>query len=445
MEITPYKNGIHSLAIGLKNLKEFLEAGNDPYLMKEVVIKIHHGLETLFKDLLFQKNPIFILDEKTTMRDILSYYQGFFDGKNNYLFDEAKTISPTETIQRLVSLKIIDGLKKKDLSQLISSFDVLNSVRNQLQHFAIKADPDSLVRVMGNLIPRSVSVLRTCYTSANNLPHQLRANIVPHGPLLGMEGLFNQFRNIDADLKSIYSEAIEVLGELESRYDILLNEAIQKFKSSTVKQLPLSVKIRDHGHCGAPPCMPEITLQGWLNESFAPHRNARENRFPFDREPILAIYEGTTKIDQPQILESASEWHGQTKCRTKIMVTAKMLVLSPAGFFDIPEYEEYVPFIKMPEVSFLLEIECESEGLFNDHHFDISRISSLNGKLTIDLSSMAFGDTEKMPSISATQEIELNSTNTSLRLHSFVESNKRLRDNYSLEIGVEEDEDLVFS
>ena len=445
MEITPYKNGIHSLAIGLKNLNEFLEAGDDPYLMKEVVIKIHHGLETLFKDILFQKNPIFILDEKTTLKEVLSYYQGFFEGTNNYLFDEAKTISPTETIKRLISLKIIDGLKKKDLSQLISSFDVLNSVRNQLQHFAIKANPDSLVRVMGNLIPRSVSVLKNCYASQNNLPHQLRANIVPHSPLPGMEGLFGNSRNIDGDLNSIYAMATEVLSDLEHRYDVLLNEAIKKFKSSTVKQLPLSIKIRDYGHCGAPPYMPEIALQGWLNENFTPHRNGRENRFPFDEEPILAIYEGATKIDPPQILENAREWHGKTKCLTKIRVTSKVSVLSPSGFFDIPEYEDYVPFIKMPEVNLLLEIECESEGLFDDHHFDISRVNSLSGKLTIDMSSMTFGDTDQVPSISATQEIQLNSSNTSLRFHSFVESNKKLRENYSLEIGIEENENLVFS
>lgn len=445
MEITPYKNGIHSLAIGLKNLKDFLETGEDPYLMKEVVIKVHHGLETLFKDLLFQKNPIFILDDKTTTKEILSYYQGFFDDKNSYLFDDAKTISPTETIQRLVSLKIINGLKKKDLNQLTSSFDVLNSVRNQLQHFAIKADPDSLVRVMGNLIPRSVSVLKVCYAPANNLPHQLRANIAPHSPLPGMEALFDHSRNIDVDLNDIYEKATEVLRDLEHRYDALLNEAIQRFKSSTVNRLPLSIKLRDRGHSGAPPYMPEITLQGWLNENFTPHRNSSENRFSFDKEPVLAIYEANTNIDQPEILEDTHEQHGHTKCRTKITVTSKVSVLSAESFFNIPEYEEYVPFIKMPEVSLLLEIECESEGLFNEHHFDISRVSSLCGKLTIDMSSMVFGDTNQVPSIRATQQFQLNSNNTSLRLIAFVESNKKLKDNFLLEIGIEENEDLVFS
>ncbi len=53
MEIIPYQNGIHSLTEGLRDLNSFLNKDTNPFKMKEVVIKIHHGLETLFKDILF--------------------------------------------------------------------------------------------------------------------------------------------------------------------------------------------------------------------------------------------------------------------------------------------------------------------------------------------------------------------------------------------------------
>lgn len=53
MEITPYQNGIHSLTEGLRDLNSFLNKDTNPFKIKEVVIKIHHGLETLFKDILF--------------------------------------------------------------------------------------------------------------------------------------------------------------------------------------------------------------------------------------------------------------------------------------------------------------------------------------------------------------------------------------------------------
>lgn len=55
MNLTPYMNGVHSLAEGLRYLNKFLENDDDPYLMKEVIIKIHHGMETLLKDILFKR------------------------------------------------------------------------------------------------------------------------------------------------------------------------------------------------------------------------------------------------------------------------------------------------------------------------------------------------------------------------------------------------------
>lgn len=163
MNLTPYMNGVHSLAEGLRYLNKFLENDDDPYLMKEVIIKIHHGMETLLKDILFQKNPVFLLVEKTSVSQILEYYKGFYEGKNEYLFDDAKTITPEETIKRLSDLKIISGINSKDYQQLLESFKSLNADRNKIQHFAIKASPDGIIRSLANLIPGMFNVLKRYY------------------------------------------------------------------------------------------------------------------------------------------------------------------------------------------------------------------------------------------------------------------------------------------
>lgn len=444
MEITPYKNGIHSLAKSLRNLKEFLDDGGDPYLMKEVVINSHHGLEILFKDILFQKNPIFLLDEKTSVKSILEFYKGFFEEKNNYLFDDAKTITPIEAIKRLTSLRIITGISKKDYHQLLTSFETLNNIRNQLQHFAIKADPDNLIKVLGNLIPRSVDTLKRYYSSPNDLPHQIRASLLPHSSIHGMESLFSPTRDIEADLNEFYKDSTSVINELEQRYDILLNEAIQKFKTSLIKSSPLNLKVRDHGHCGASPYMPEISLDGWLNEDFTPHRNAVTERIFPGREPISAVYEATTIIQQPKIIKDSEENNHLTRCKNIINIKAKISVLNVSSFIKITELEEYTPFIKSPEIDLLIDIEFESEGMFNEHHYNVDRITKLKGCIKVDFNSMMYGDSQLQPSVSGTQEIKLDKTNTSISLHSFVESNRKLRDNYSLEIGVEGVGDITF-
>ena len=279
LDITPYKNGIHSLAEGLRCLQQFLETDDDPYLMKEVVLKIHHGLETLLKDLLFQRNPIFLLSEKTNISQILEYYKGFYEGKNNYLFDDAKTITPEDELNRIKDLKIVTGVSNKDFLQLSNSFKTLNAVRNQLQHFAINANPEEIIRVLGNLIPRTVALLKRCYSESGNNIYQPRANLIPHQPLPGMENLFGTTYNMESDLNDIFPEAVSVINALETKYDSLLNEAIKRFKEVIIKKLKLSFKLRDHGNVGAPPYLPEITVSGWMNEKFESHRNSSPDNF----------------------------------------------------------------------------------------------------------------------------------------------------------------------
>lgn len=445
MEITPYKNGIHSLAEGLRYLNSFLSEGTDPFKMKEVVIRIHHGLETLFKDILFKKNPIFLLDEKTSVKQVLECYQGFFEGKNNYLFDEAKTITPTDAIKRIKALRVGGDISPKDFTYLTESFDTLNALRNQLQHFALKANPDVIVRVLGNLVPRAITLLKSCYAQDLSAPFLPRTQAVPHQALAGMAHLFSKEATIEKDLDSIYPEASKVIAKLEARYDVLLHEAIKKFEKATFQKIQQTVKISDHGHVGAPPYMPRITLSGWLNEAFEPHRNAINETHWFRGDPITASYAATLKIEQPVVKEVISQgWSSDVISELSISCESTISVLSPDAFFVIPEADEYISFVKNPEVTIKIQILCEVEGMYNEHHFDIRSVRSLSGSMLIEMRSLIFGDTTEDPSILGTQSISLNKDNTALRFHAFVETNKRLRDNYSLDITIEGTENVVF-
>lgn len=443
MDLTPYNNGVHSLAEGLRCLHQFLEKNDDPYLMKEVVIKVHHGLETLLKDLLFQRNPIFLLVEKTNVSQILEFYKGFYEGKNNYLFDDAKTITPEETISRIKDLKIISGINGKDYQQLAASFKTLNAVRNQLQHFAIKANPDEIVRVLGNLIPRTVGILKAYYSNGGRNPYQPKVDLIPHQPLPGMEQLFGQIHDIDRDLNNIYMDATRVISEIEAKYDRLLNEAIGKLQGTISKRLQLGFKLRDHGHVGAPPYLPEITLEGWLQESFASHRNSSSTRFYRPGEQITAVYDASLDISQPEVLSRGESWHQDSTTRLNISCEATIDILD-SGIFDIPDLNEFLPFIKSPKLSVLLQIECTSTGMYDDHHFDVRKILDLKGILRVEFTSSVFGDPEIQPSVRGIQELALNTENTSLSFHAFVESNYKLRDHHSLEIRVDDAADITF-
>jgi hypothetical protein len=443
VDITPYKNGVHSLAEGLNCLHKYFDTPEDPYLMKEVVLKVHHGLETLLKDLLFQRNPVFLLVDKTKVSEVIEFYKGFYNGQNSYLFDEAKTITPDETINRIKDLKIISGISNKDFQQLASSFKTLNSLRNQLQHFAIKANPDAIIRVLGNLVPRTVSVLKTYYASQGRNAHQPLVDTIPHQPLLGMEGFFTTTHNIDADLNAIFSESTKIINLLEVKYDSLLKEAIRKLQGSTTEKVGISFKLRDHGNVGAPPYMPEITLEGWLNEKFEPHRNSSsEDRFHRGEE-LKAVYDSSLKIEQPEIVSGERGWGQNTTSKFTIRSESKVDIKS-LSFFQVDEIGDYLQFIKSPTVNIILELTCTSVGMFDSHHFDVRDVLSLEGVLKVELISSVFGDPKDSPSIFGEYQIPLNEDNTTIRFHSFVESNGKLRDHYSLELGVEDQSVLAF-
>jgi hypothetical protein len=100
--------------------------------------------------------------------------------------------------------------------------------------------------------------------------------------------------------------------------------------------------------------------------------------------------------------------------------------------------------VKSPQVKVQIQLKCEVEGMYNEHHFDIRSVRALSGNLLIEMSSLIYGDTKEKPSILGTQSIPLTTQNTSLRFHAFVESNRRLRDNYSLDLTIEGAENIVF-
>ncbi|VGC79620.1 Uncharacterised protein [Klebsiella pneumoniae] len=441
MNLTPYMNGVHSLAEGLRYLNKFLENDDDPYLMKEVIIKIHHGMETLLKDILFQKNPVFLLVEKTSVSQILEYYKGFYEGKNEYLFDDAKTITPEETIKRLSDLKIISGINSKDYQQLLESFKSLNADRNKIQHFAIKASPDGIIRSLANLIPGMFNVLKRYYL--NEKGDEGRVNFIPHQPLPGMEKIFGERHDIEADLNDIYADSTKVISMIEVKYGRLLNEAIQKLKGAISDNAQLIFKLRDHGKSGAPPYMPEITLEGWLRGKFEPYRNSTSSRFFDEDEVLTAVYDSSSNISQPEVLKKGVEWHDNTVSKINFNCDTSIDVFS-SGIFDIPSLSEELAFLKSPKLNISLQIDCVSSGLFNDNHFDISKVSELSGFLMVEIISYIYGDPEGKPSIKGGYRIELNKNNTSLSFHAFVQSNKKIGEHYFLDIIVDDVADIVF-
>lgn len=51
MDINPRMNGIHSLAEGLRAFKNFHTDNKDIFALKDSILRSHHTLETLLKEI----------------------------------------------------------------------------------------------------------------------------------------------------------------------------------------------------------------------------------------------------------------------------------------------------------------------------------------------------------------------------------------------------------
>lgn len=441
MEISPYQNGIHSLAEGLRNLSSFFEE-QDPFKMKEVVIKIHHGLETLMKNVLFQTNPMFLLDKETTIKKAIEYYQGYLNQKNHFIFEEAKTITPTEAASRLRELHICKSMSDQEFTQFTNSFKELNTLRNQIQHFAIKADSDTIIRILGNLIPRSLVLLRSCYSFNGVIAGTLTHKLLTHAPSIIPQLTLS--RSIEDELNTHYPGATNLISSIEAKYDTLLNNAIKKLKKKCFNDINQSISITDHGKVGSPPYMPRISLRGWMNDDFAPNTN-RTGGVQLDWDgPFTATYSATLNIEQPKI-KPRSKLDTHTTSELSVKFEAIISVLNMGAFFKIPTTEEDISFIKQAEIKIQMLLLCEVEGRFDEQHFDTYKTRDLSGEINTTISAAIFGDKKDEPSIFGQQSISLTTKNTSLNLSAFVERGKILDGNRLLRISFEDTAPLKFN
>lgn len=442
MEITPYKNGIHSLAEGLRNLKDYENSNNNPYLLKEVIIKTHHGLETLFKDILFKYNPVFILVEKTTIEKIVGFYQSFENKSNNYLFEEEATISAIDALKRLRTLKIGE-LGEQDYSQLLTSYQSLNGVRNQIQHFAIKGNPEEIIRILGNLIPRAIKYISSCYKHllVNDAPSRIKSP----STIAGIDSFLIKIQNLNEDLTEVFDLAVDTIEHLESRYDTLLKSAISKFKKLSIKSLTQSIKIKDSGMIGAEPYLPSFNLKGWMNEHLQPHVNFSGLPIEYSSAHSNAIYHSTINISLPEVIHTPP-LSNFGDCTTKINIDLECVIsiLNSNTFFKITEIGDHLEFIRSPEIRIFISLTVTSRSSLTEHHFNIQSIEEISGDLELEFKSSMYGDSKNAPAISGAQKLKLTKKNTSIRFHAFMNSNKTFLGSHSLDIQIDEVGDLNF-
>jgi hypothetical protein len=161
-------NGLDSLRKAVKELKNIpviQDSDEKESTMKDVIIHLHHSIETLFKYIIQNVNPYLIID------DIKGAFNYQFDNLlNNKSQDkDEKTIEFLDAVHRVFILKRNEQNIKID-QQHYNLFESLNRVRNALTHYKYEFDYDfeehKIAGILQILVPLYDECLPNFYSFA---------------------------------------------------------------------------------------------------------------------------------------------------------------------------------------------------------------------------------------------------------------------------------------
>lgn len=145
-KITLKENGLHSLWRGIEAFENYNKT-QDKMLLKDAIMFFHHGIELLMKEILVRHSEYLIFEDlgKDTIkkqREADREGVGIF-----FLPKPPKTVTYLDAISRVEAF-----IKPVELDEpLVTRLNELNQLRNQLEHYAIDADVESIVRLLGNI------------------------------------------------------------------------------------------------------------------------------------------------------------------------------------------------------------------------------------------------------------------------------------------------------
>ena len=136
------ENGVHSFLRGIE-LTGSTDEHKDNFALKDAVMFLHHGVELLMKEILRSHSPFLIFedlrDAATKQKQADATGVGIF-----YLDKSPKTVSYEEAIKRVSAF-----IKPQELTlELQTDLTTLNKYRNQIEHYAVDADTEDLVKLL---------------------------------------------------------------------------------------------------------------------------------------------------------------------------------------------------------------------------------------------------------------------------------------------------------
>jgi hypothetical protein len=404
LDIDVRTNGTHSMAKGLEAFKAFHEDQKDIFALKDSILRSHHALETLFKNILYEINPVLLVSDDSKVKDIIKGYENFAKGNASTVLDETKTTSLEDSIDRLKRLGLIK-LDEREYAAFLDAVTELCSYRNRLQHLGISADPEVVGRILGTVIPRGIEVLNSIPTN----PYHTQPSLVE-------------------SLTSIYPESESVIDLLRNTYDAVIRETIDFFNKKEFSNQELLLKITDHGRVGAPPYFAELNLTGFINYSYD-IRQMLDWRWR--RTDKGLPYQANVSISEPIFTMEIFPDMGISK--GNLTLDAQIILDLPDGSLILPEAEEKTRVLRGLTIVIKAVLDYEAEAMMNNWHYDVRRLKSATGLLSVKIAAIPRGYKKDENEIIGEYQEKLDEKNAPFRMHCFVEPSGMLSKNHTLD------------
>lgn len=184
-----FKKSIHIL----KDLNTREVDENYEYKLKDLVVSLHHSIETLFKYLIREKNEYLVYEK---IEDIFRYeIESKFNTNKKKLVKN--TIQFIDAINRVITLYDID-ISKEDYDK----FKALNDLRNSLTHYEIEFKDKEVEHLITILLPILLSIYGSNienfkeYAQQNNLYYDVN-NITMNTELWTIQRYCNLIKKIN--------------------------------------------------------------------------------------------------------------------------------------------------------------------------------------------------------------------------------------------------------
>ena len=116
-----------------------------------------------------------------------------------------------------------------------------------------------------------------------------------------------------------------------------------------------------------------------------------------------------------------------------INLEAHIVLDSSKGYFVFSDAAEKSDMLRQINMSINANLEYKAEALSNNWHYDVNKVQTANGNLTLFITAVPKGFKSKEMEVIGKYEVKLDEKNAPFRLHCFVEPDGSLRKNYSLD------------